>query len=242
MSPRRECRVRAARGSATAWWVGLQLVALAASAQLTAFTDPVAFHAAIPGGAQIQTVDFEDIAAGTRIANGDSRDGITFHHSIAGGAIDLAVEDGLPTTSGVRFLGLDAAPVADRQIQHGDELDMVLPASHAFGMTVVTGDPLLADDILLVTPQGTAGNSPAPLATTSDGGFVYFIGLVAAQPFDTVQVRYGDPAHTVAFLYTVDDLILGKAAIAEIPALGHLGLALLALGLVVTALIFLDRR
>jgi len=205
----------------------LLTLAAAAVADVTPITDPAAFQAAVPTGSTVETVDFEDVAAGTVVPSGSALGGITWSHSIAGGTIDLAVGSGLPTTSGVHFLGLDAANVQDRQIQHGDAFELLLPPARAFAMTGVSGDPLLADDVLLVTDQGSAGNAPVPLGTTRDGGLVYFVGLVAEAPFQEVRVRYGDPAGAVAFLYTVDDLVVARASVLEIPTLGTTGLLLL---------------
>ena len=50
---------------------------------------------------------------------------------------------------------------------------------------------------------------------------------MAEAPFQEVQVRYGDPAGAVAFLYTVDDLLIARASVLEIPTLGTTGLLLL---------------
>lgn len=214
-----------------------------AAAAVSVFTDESAFQAALSGGGTVTTVDFEAVPAGTVISSSDAVAGVSFLHSIAGGSIDLAVGDGLPTTSGGHYLGLDQPDVQDTQIQHGDEIDLVLPPSRAFALTLVSGDPLLAGDVLLETPEGVAGNAEAPAGTTADGGHVYFLGLVAEAPFETVNVRYGDP-NAVAFLYTIDDLAhaeLAPAAALAIPAQTPATAALLALALAAAAFLVLRR-
>ncbi len=221
------------------WWpevlqraaavVGLvACITLPAAAQTTPFVDEASFRSAVPNGSSLVPIDFEGEAPGRVIASGDTVDGVTFTHAIAGGAIDLAVGSGLPTTSGANFLGLDQPDLQDRQIQHGDEFDLAFPPSTALGLTLVSGDPLVADDVLLVTDQGTAGNAPVAAGTTSDGGLVYFVGLVAETPFETASIRYGHPDQAVAFLYTADDLLVAQAGVTEIPTLGTWGLAALA--------------
>ena len=95
-------------------------------------------------------------------------------------------------------------------IQHGDQVDFLLPDGHswAFGLTVTSGDPLLADDLMLVTADGQAGNSPLALGPASDGGQIYFLGLVSSIPLNEVALRYGDSVNHVAFLYTIDAITL----------------------------------
>ena len=77
----------------------LLTLAAPAAAQVAPFTDPPAFEAAVPGGSTVETVDFEAVPAGTVLPSGAVLEGVTWTHSIAGGAIDLAVGSGLPTTS-----------------------------------------------------------------------------------------------------------------------------------------------
>lgn len=230
------------------WWPGVlrraaavvglvACITLPAAAQVTPFVDEASFRSAVSGSSSLVPIDFEGEAPGRVIASGDVVDGVTFTHAIAGGTIDLAVGSGLPTTSGANFLGLDQPELQDRQIQHGDELDLAFPPSTALGLTIVSGDPLVADDVLLVTGQGTAGNAPMPAGTTSDGGLVYFVGLVAERPFETASIRYGPPDEAVAFLYTADDLLLAQADVTEIPTLGTWGLAALGAALALLGLV-----
>lgn len=226
--PEHRAPLRKELGVVAAALVLLAVTAAPAAAQITPFVDEASFRSAVPNGSSLVPVDFEAEAPGRVIGSGDTVGGVTFTHAIAGGAIDLAVGAGLPTTSGAHFLGLDQPDLQDRQIQHGDEFDLAFPPSTALGLTIVSGDPLVADDVLLVTGQGTAGNAPMPAGTTSDGGLIYFVGLVAETPFETASIRYGHPDEAVAFLYTADDLLLAQAGVTEIPTLGSWGLAALA--------------
>jgi len=230
-------------------WLPVLFLLLSATTPLwgMGFTDESAFVEALDqSGLAVERFDFEDTPAGTVIENGDRLGPLAFGHAIAGGTIDLAVADGLPTTSGSRFLGLAAGPVQDRQIQHGDRLRIRLlslgdsgrPAP-AFGLKVVSGDPLLAGDIRLSGAGLTVTNAAVPAGATSDGGRVYFLGLVAETPIEEVTLDYGFPQDAVAFLFTVDDIELGlqSAPARPVPVRNPVALALLVLALFTAGLV-----
>jgi len=82
--------------------------------------------------------------------------------------------------------------------------------TRAFGLRVISGDPLLAGDVRLVTAQGEAANSSTLETTLPDGGFVYFVGLIAPSPLAQVNVRYGAGSTGAAF-FNVDDVTLVPA-------------------------------
>lgn len=170
-------------------------------------TDPAAFLtaiAALPGTAS--TLDFEGEAAGTTIPFGGVMGGITFTSSIG---LDLIVSTGFATTSGANYLGVDDSALGGEEffLPPTDlwEMSFANPR-RAFGMYVISSDPLFAGDIRLVTAAGTVENSATEYDTLGDGGLVYFLGFVSdGLPFNEVQVRYG--AGTADnFVYNVDDI------------------------------------
>jgi hypothetical protein len=77
----------------------------------------------------------------------------------------------------------------------------------AIGLYIVTSpDGLLAGDIRLETVAGIVTNSGSEYSTLSDGGRVYFLGLVSdGLAFSEVQVRYGAGVAD-NFVYNVDDI------------------------------------
>jgi len=231
------------------WWTGVVFLCLLRSTSLwgMGFTDEAGFVEALEqSGLEVERFDFEDTPAGTVLEDGDRLGSLAFDHAIAGGAINLAVTDGLPTASGSRFLGLSAGPVQDRQIQHGDRATIRFLSLRdggrpvrAFGLKVVSGDPLLAGDITISGGGFTVPNAARPAGTTSDDGRVYFLGLVADTSIDEVTLDYGFPQDAVAFLFTVDDIALGLQSAPARPvsvrtpvALALLVLALFTAGLV----------
>ena len=185
------------------------------AASATPFTDPVAFTSAISGLTGIvSTFDFETSPAGTIIPNGSSIGGITFTSSIG---LDLIVSAGFATTSGSNYLGVDDG---------GDEVflpptdlwEMSFGAPlNAIGLYLITSpDGLLAGDVRLETAAGVVVNAGTENSTLSDGGRVYFLGLVSGGPaFSNVQVRYGVGV-VDNFVYNVDDITtVAATAVAE---------------------------
>ena len=78
--------------------------------------------------------------------------------------------------------------------------------AQARGLAFISSDPLLADDIRLVTPAGTARNAGVENAVLADGGLAYFVGFVSATLFPSAQVRYGPSVTGQNFVYNVDDI------------------------------------
>ena len=103
-----------------------------------------------------QTLDFDSLASGTTMASGSSVGGITFTYSIGP---SMMVANDFLTTSGTNYLGLDD-PGNYNQFIAGDEftLSFASPVT-ALGMYFVSGDPLYAGDIHLITGAGTAFNA-----------------------------------------------------------------------------------
>jgi len=151
------------------------LVCPAASA--TPITDPATFMSAISGlPGTASTLDFETPSAGTTIPNGGSIGGIAFTSSIG---LDMIVSTGFATTSGSNYLGVD--DLADEVFLPPTDLwEMSFAAPvRAIGLYIITSpDGLLAGDIRLETAAGIVANSATEYSTLSDGGRVYFLGLV----------------------------------------------------------------
>lgn len=227
MSPRRRARLVCALVLA-----GACALAAPARAQVSTFANRAAFLAALPGPAA--TISFEGFAPGTLLPSGAGLGaGVSVTYAIddgAGGLLSLAVVDRFDTTSGTRSLGLDD-PANEDQLLLGDELDFaVAGGTRAFGLSLISGDPLLTGDVRLVTGQGQAVNAAAIQAELPDGGLVYFIGLVAPAPFTQVALRYGATTPAGAALFNLDDVTLVPAPAPGASALAA-GAALAALRL-----------
>jgi len=183
-----------------------------ARAQLTPYTSRAAFLAALPGAPS--TITFEGFAPGALLPSGAALGaGVSVSYEIddgAGGSLSLAVVDRFDTTSGTRSLGVDD-PDNEDQLLLGDELDFAIAGgTRAFGLSVISGDPLLDGDLRLVTPQGEIGYAATLVTTLPDGGLVYFVGLIAPTPFPSVGLRYGAGSAGAAF-FNVDDVTLVPA-------------------------------
>jgi hypothetical protein len=166
------------------------------------FTDRALFLAAIAGlPGSPTTLDFESFPGATIPSSGGSIGGITFTSS----TYDFIVSTGFSTTSGAWYLGLDDA--ADEVFVPPHDLWSMSFSSplRALGLYFISSDELLAGDIVLETPIGTAANGTSPEMLT-DGGLAYFIGLVSeTAPFGTANVTYGAGVADF-FVYDVDDI------------------------------------
>ena len=181
-------------------------------------TDPAAFMAAIAGlPGTTSTLDFEAPSAGTTIPEGGSLGGITFTDSIPG--LDLIVSSGFDTTSGAQYLGVDDGG-DEVFVPPGDLWEMRFAPLRAFGLYLITSDPLFAGDVRLDTSAGAVENisytDPDPY-TLADGGIVYFLGIVSdTLPFTEARVRYGAGVEDF-FVYNVDDITTVSAAATPVP-------------------------
>jgi hypothetical protein len=183
----------------------------ASHAITTTYTTESSFLAALPGAAS--TLDFDSTASGTIINSGDSVGGITFTYSIGPPPINMAVVSDFETTSGTNYLGLDD-PGNFNLFIAGDtfSLSFANPVN-ALGMYFVSGDPLFANDIELVTASGSAFNSDTVDVSFGDGGLAYYIGLISDTQFSSASIQF-DPSAEGAFLYSVDDI---TTAVVPIP-------------------------
>jgi len=163
------------------------------------------FDAVLGGLSMIpRTLDFEGLLAGSLVADAASLEGITFGYGLSGET--ARVTDVFVTKSPTNSLGLTGL---DEAFLDGDVIALTLPRPLlALGLYIVTSDPAEAGEIRLTTPQGTSTNSATPLSTTSDGGFVYFLGHVATTPFSQATLDFAADGD-IHFVYTIDDLTAG---------------------------------
>jgi hypothetical protein len=173
------------------------LFSTSGSAVTATYTDQASFLAALPGPAS--TLDFDSLAAGTTIADGDTVDGITFNYNFGG--VQMQVTDVFATTSSPNFLGTDDADV----FQDGDDFNLSFAAVNAIGMFFISADEMFDDDITLSAGGTSVGLSVADAGPdVGDGGIPYFLGIIDdTNPFTTASIT------TIGggfFLYNVDDI------------------------------------
>jgi MYXO-CTERM domain-containing protein len=198
---------------------------MGARATPVAYSLPTSFGTAVAGisGASSQTLNFDSQAAGTVIPSGGSDGGITFTYNL--GAVQLQVSTGNQTTSLPNYLGTTDLGV----FQGGDAFTLTFSQpTNAVGMSFITSpDPINNGDLTL-TGGGTTASLVAAdqLATLSDGGKVFFLGLVdGTTPFTSASIGGSGPF----FLFNVDDVV--TAAVPEstpfgLVAMGMVGLSL----------------
>lgn len=186
----------------------------------TTYTDQLSFLGALPGATH--TVTFDAQSAGISLPSGTNIGGMTLNYSISGGpppsALDAMVTNDFLTTSGANYLGLND-PGNYNLFIAGDEFSLAFDqAVSAVGMYFVSGDPLFANDISIVTSSGTAFNGDAVDIAFPDGGLAYYVGLVSDTLFASASVQFNSAA-VGTFLYSVDDITTSTV---PIPAAGWL--------------------
>lgn len=207
------------------------LAAQAARADFDTFTDESDFLAALPAGSETTTTTFDDMAAGLVVVATSPIDGIGYEFTPLVPGDQLQVATGFDTTSSPNYLGSNVAGNFN-QITAGDEIDFTFDApSHAFGLFIITADPVFDGDILLVTSQGTAAISSTPQFTLADGGAAYFIGFSSDVEVDGVQLRYGSNTPSGSFFFVIDDVTRSIRAVPEPGSLAILGTGVIALAL-----------
>ncbi len=178
------------------------------NAALLTFTNQASFLGALPGAAN--TLDFESVAAGTIIGNGDTVEGITFNYDILESfGVQMQVSDVFLTTSGTNFLGTDDADV----FQGGDDFSLSFGPVNAIGMYFITADEMFDDDIVLSAGGGSVGLSLADAgADLGDTGIPFFLGIVDTE--NTFMSASISSFCCGEFLFNVDDI---TTAVVPIP-------------------------
>jgi hypothetical protein len=218
----------------------LQIVRLAAaaallfsvtSAQAGVYRGAAAFQAAL-AGFDTATVDFDTTALGTIVASGAEIGGVRFDYNY--GTTRIGVTDGAQfggfgpyeTTSGSGFLG-----TTDEDLfVDGNDLVFRFAPVNAFGIYLITADPMADDDVILSNGIEQVALVAAEVDRTLPAGdSAFFFGLVdAAATFSSVSLT---TAGNGAFFYSLDDIRLGTRPAAPAPAPGGLALLLLGLGI-----------
>jgi|GEM_PF-1730791 len=206
------------------------LCALPVQAALVGYTDRAAFDSAVAAlpGPSTSTLNFDDLAADTRIASGADAGGIRFDYDLGG--VSLQVKAGVPTVSSPNFLGTDDAGV----LQQGDNFQLRFGAANAVGLYLMSIDTLMGDDFRLAVAGTYVSLSTAALQQTlGDGTQVYFLGLVdATATFTSASLSTGQNG-SGQFLWNADDIVTASAApgAGTVPEPGRL--AMLGVGLMV---------
>jgi hypothetical protein len=185
-------------GSTNAWAV------LTGYTSLTAFTNAVGTFSSL----ESSTLDFDDLAAGATIQDGDILDSIQISFDIGG--LDLIVTDLYDTTSGNNCLGVNDS--GQEVFFSGDGLTFSFADPvQAFSIYVI-GSPndVLAGDFSISGGGIAVLNSDTPDSVFTDGGEAYFMGIIADTPgesFSSVTLESFDPLQELLFLFNVDDVV-----------------------------------
>jgi hypothetical protein len=225
------------------WFALAWVLAEAAHASPSVYTNAFAFAAALPPG--YTTAGFDVLASGTVIASGGAADGVTFSYSFDGAS--LLVTDGTAGGGGGPYETLSPANFIGSSdfdaLLDGDTVTLGFASSHAIGIFIITaeqpGESLLDGDIGLSAGGATALlDVEAVQNVLGDGSLVYFLGVIdpeasfAAASLDT----FGGGS---AFSYAVDQVVTSAAATA-VPLPGSILMA--AIALFMLAALWLRRR
>ena len=205
------------------------LAATPAWATTTSYSDQFTF---LGDAGFVTTTNFESTAVNTLFTagTGPAGSGFTLSGSIGGGLTPM-VADLYGTTSGLNYLGLNSTPSvnSDTQFASGDALTFSFAGSKAFGLFVVGGSDLGANDIQL-SFGGTDFLTAGSATDLGDGvNFAYFLGLVSNTVQTSATVRGLGPFA----LFALDDVSIniprdggGGNTVPEPASLALVGLAL----------------
>ena len=196
---------------------GVLAAAGPAAAVPLGYTDRAAFLSAIADPQGTTVTNFDSIPAETLIASGSALDGITFTYDLGG--VSLKVGTGFDTSSGPNFLATDDGGNA---LQDGDNLAFGLLPTRAFGLTVISADPLFDGDFVLsIDGFSVQLIASAVQQTFADGGKSWFLGIIDhAAPFSAVRLTADSGTGGTAFVYTLDDLTVPAPGAAALLLLG----------------------
>jgi len=193
-------------------------------AQVIDYTSQASFLSAIAGFQNPQTVNFDNLAAGTLFPSGTGTGGLTFTYSMYGSPI-IQVDTGYTTTSGNNYLGLNNPDGAFSSNNFpGPPDSFTINFNHvvnAAGLYVVTGPSVVsAGDFTLSFSNGSVVNVAAPDVTLSDGSTAFYLGLVSkgsSPGFSSVTLTSGGSKQNpnpAFYTFNVDD-ISSAAAVPE---------------------------
>lgn len=169
-----------------------------------AYNDYSSFMADLPGPANI--LDFDDLAYGDPIADGQTLGGITFSYEFGG--VTMMVVDDLyaPTTSSPNLLGANDGEV----FLDGDNFTISFSPVRAVGMYFLSPDEMYDDDIVLSAGGGAASlnaNMALFLGVDADNlpWHAYFLGIIDPDAsFVSADVATIGGGY---FVYNVDDIV-----------------------------------
>ncbi|MGI9343947.1 MAG: hypothetical protein ACR2QV_13995 [Gammaproteobacteria bacterium] len=170
----------------------------AAGADPVIYSDRAEFTAALPQSPSV--LDFDQMAAGTTIADAATAGGITFSYDFEGLAMKVAHL--YATTSAPNFLG-----TGDGGMFHdGDDFTLSFAPGSAIGLFFISADPLVSGDIKITAGGATAALDASRVQDTlPDGSRVYFLGVVdTSAPITQARV---EALAGGFFLYNVDDIM-----------------------------------
>lgn len=174
----------------------------------TTFYDSQANYLNALGGTAITTYDFDTLAAGTLIANGDTLNDATFSYSLGpSGNLSILVDNSFVTTSPNNYLGTDDGSGA---FVSGDRFTITFDQTmRAVGLYVISADQIFAGDFTITTNSGqSVSNATTPDIALIDGD-AFFIGLIEddfSLGFNSITLSSQD----YGFLFNVDDITVSQ--------------------------------
>lgn len=169
------------------------------------YTNSASFFSSLPGSAT--TVTFDGSVAGTIISNQSTFDGIELSTNTGQ---DLIVSDHFDTSSPFNYLGIDDG--FSNEFLSGDEISFNFNVPvFAFGLFIVGSPSDIVDrDFQLVAGGTSIFNAGGPERTLTDGGELYFLGLINPTGFTSARLNsFGEPTNPF-FAFNLDDLTYVK--------------------------------
>lgn len=202
----------------TAIALGLGLGVTSVQATLVAYTDYGDFTADLAASGFNARVlqDFDGIAAGTLISEGDTIDGLTFSNISLQGTESLMISNADPTfnRSPPNSLGTNDNG-DDQQMENPDGFTLSFPNSSAFGLWFLTSTPAggsgIQDDDFMLTVLGTTQGNNIANVEEIDTGFTdlsygYFIGFIdTMKTFNSAAIS-SYAGGTGNFQFRIDDI------------------------------------